>query len=135
MNERIFEEVAVVLKQKYSVRLLEYKERGNEFTEISVYSKELKEKEDESDCFMFSFTVKGRGDEEKEKIEKMNEREFEEFLKHMTIFLEKKYNIVHHKEEKKEVKKEEEKKEDEEGGLENIKPLEHNDGFEHLEQV
>jgi len=43
----------------------------------------------------------------------MNEREFEEFIKHMTIFLERKYNVVHHREEKKEEKKEEkEKKED-----------------------
>jgi len=136
MSERIFEEVAVIIKLKYTVRLLEYKENGNEFTEISVYSKELKEKDDEiSDYFVFSFTVKGKGDEEKEKIEKMNEREFEEFIKHMTLFLERKYNIVHHKEEKKEVKKEEEKKEDEEGGLENIKPVEHNDDFEQLEQI
>jgi len=136
MSERIFEETAVIIKQKYIVRLLEYKERGSEFTEINVFSKELKEKDDElSDQFAFGFTVKGRGDEEKEKIEKMNEREFEEFIKHMTLFLERKYNIVHHKEEKKEVKKEE-KEEDKEEGLENIKPVENNfDDFEELESI
>jgi len=136
MSERIFEETAVIIKRKHTVRLLEYKERGSEFTEINVYDKELKEKDDElSDHFAFGFTVKGKGDEEKVKIENMNEREFEEFIRHMTIFLEKKYNVVHHKEEKKEVKKEEEKKE-EEGGLENIKPVENNlDDFEELEPV
>jgi hypothetical protein len=107
MSERIFEEVALVIKRKYTVRLLEYKEKGNEFTEISVYGKEMVEKDDELiDYFLFSFTVKGRGDEEKEKIEKMTEREFEEFIRHMTIFLEKKYNVIHKKEEKKEEKKE-----------------------------
>jgi hypothetical protein len=106
MSERIFEEVAVVIKLKYTVRLLEYKENGNEFTEINVYSKKLTENDEYSDHFAFGFTVKGRGDEEKEKIEKMSEREFEEFIKHMTIFLERKYNVVHHREEKKEVKKE-----------------------------
>jgi len=106
MSERIFEEVAVILKQKYTVRLLEYKESGREFTEISVYSKEITEKNDEfSNNFEFSFTVQGRGDEEKEKIEKMNEKEFEEFIKHMTRFLEKKYNIVHKKEKKKDINK------------------------------
>jgi hypothetical protein len=135
MSERIFEEVAVIIKQKYTVRLLEYKERGSEFTEINVYGRELTEKDGElSDYFAFGFTVKGRGNEEKEKIEKMNEREFEEFIKHMTIFLEKKYNIVHKKEEKKEVKKEEVK--EEEGGLEDIKPVESSlDDIEELEQL
>jgi len=116
MGERIFEEVAVIIKQKNTVRILMYKEGGSEFTEINVYSKEVTEKYDVlSDYFMFGFTVKGRGDEEKEKIEKMNETEFEEFIKHMTLFIEKKYNITHKKEEKKEDKKkdkEEEKKED-----------------------
>jgi len=103
MSERIFEEVAVIIKQKYTVRFLEYKERGSEFTEINVYSKEVTEKDDElSDYFAFGFTVKGKGDEEKEKIEKMNEREFEEFIRHMMHFIEKKYNVVHKKEEKKE---------------------------------
>jgi len=115
MSERIFEEVAVIIKQKYTVRLLEYKEGGREFTEISVYSKKVTEKNDElSNFFEFSFTVKGRGEEEKEKIERMNEREFEEFIKHMTLFIERKYNLVHKKEETKEDKKEkgeEEKKE------------------------
>jgi len=113
VSERIFEEVAAIIKQKYTVRILEYKEMGKEYTEISVYSKEVTEKnnDDFSDYFEFSFTVKGKGDEEKEKIEKMNEKQFEEFIKHMTHFIEKKYNIVHKKEEKKEVKNEN-KKED-----------------------
>ncbi|WP_461246829.1 hypothetical protein [Treponema sp. R6D11] len=103
MSERIYEETAVIIKQKHSVRLLEYKENGIEFTEINVYSKEVTEKDDEiADYFVFGFTVKGKGDEEREKIEKMNERDFEEFVRHMTLFLEKKYNIVHKKEEKKE---------------------------------
>jgi len=102
MGERIFEEVAVIIKQKYTARFLEYKENGSEFTEINVYSKELKEKDNElSDNFMFGFTVKGRAEEEKEKIEKMNEKQFEEFIKHMTGFIEKKYNIVHYKKEEK----------------------------------
>jgi len=105
MSERIFEEVAVIIKQNHTVRLLEYKERGSEFTEINVYS-EATEKDDElSEHFVFGFTVKGRCKEEKEKIEKMNEREFEEFIRHMTRFLERKYNIVHKKEVKKEEKK------------------------------
>jgi len=102
MSQRIFEEAAVIIKQKYTVRFLEYKENGSEFTEINVYSKEVTEKDDElSDYFAFGFTVKGKADQEKEKIEKMNEREFEEFIRHMTHFIEKKYNIVHKKEEKK----------------------------------
>jgi len=114
MSERIFEEVAVIIKQKYTVRLLEYKEGGREFTEISVYSKDVTEKNDElSNFFDFSFTVKGRGEEEKEKIEKMNEREFEEFIRHMTLFIERKYNLVHKKEETKEDKKENKKEETE----------------------
>jgi len=101
MSERIFEEVAVIIKQKYTVRLLAYKEGGSEFTEINVYSKEVTEKDDIlSDYFAFGFTVKGRGEEEREKIEKMNEREFEEFIRHMTHFIERKYNVVHKKEEK-----------------------------------
>jgi hypothetical protein len=112
MSERIYEEAAVVIRQKHTVRLLEYKENGVEFTEINVYSKELTEKDELSNHFAFGFTVKGRGDEEKEKIEKLNEREFEDFIKHMTHFIEKKYHVVHRKEEKKEYK-EEEKKEDE----------------------
>jgi len=107
MSERIFEEVAAIIKQKYTVRVLEYKEMGKEFTEISVYKKEVTEKnnDDFSDYFEFSFTVKGKGDEEKEKIEKMNEKEFEEFIRHMTHFIEKKYNIKHIKEDKKEKEK------------------------------
>jgi hypothetical protein len=125
MSERIFEETAVIIKRKHTVRILEYKENGSEFTEINVYDKELKEEDDElSDHFAFGFTVKGRGDEEKEKIEKMTEREFEEFIKHMTIFLEKKYNVVHHKEVKKEDKKE---KEDKEEDIEEIKAVENDD--------
>jgi len=125
MSERIFEETAVIIKRKHTVRLLEYKERGSEFTEINVYDKELKEEDDElSDHFAFGFTVKGKGDEEKAKIENMNEREFEEFIRHMTIFLEKKYNVVHHKEEKKEVKKE---KDDKEEDIEEIKAVENDD--------
>jgi chromatin remodeling complex protein RSC6 len=96
------------------VRLLEYKENGSEFTEMNVYSREVTEKDGEiADYFAFGFTVKGRGDEEKEKIEKMNEREFEEFIRHMTLFIERKYNIVHKKEEKKENKEEEKEKEEE----------------------
>ena len=110
MSERIFEEVAVIIKQKYTVRILEYKETGKEFTEISVYSKEVTEKNNElSDYFEFSFTVKGKGDEEKEKIEKMTEREFEEFIWHMTRFIERKYNIVHKKDVKKEKKRDNKK--------------------------
>ncbi|MDR2596728.1 MAG: hypothetical protein LBC76_05335 [Treponema sp.] len=105
MSERIFEEVAVVIKQKYTVRFLEYKERGSEFTEINVYGNEVTEKdEDLSDYFAFGFTVKGRGEEEKEKIEKMNEKQFEEFIRHMTHFIENKYNVVHQKETKKDEK-------------------------------
>jgi len=110
MGQRIFEETAVIIKQKYTVRLLEYKENGNEFTEINVYYKEITEKDDKLlDNFAFGFTVKGRAEEEKEKMEKMDEREFEEFIKHMTLFMEKKYNIVYKKEEKKEQKKEDKK--------------------------
>jgi len=105
MGERIFEEVAVVIKQKYTVRFLEYKEKGSEFTEINVYGNEVAEKdEDLSEYFAFGFTVKGRGEEEKEKIERMNEKQFEEFIKHMTTFIEKKYNIVHKKETEKDEK-------------------------------
>ena len=122
MSERIFEEVAVVIKLKYTVRLLEYKEGGNEFTEINVYSKELTEKDELSAHFAFGFTVRGRGDEEKEKIEKLNEREFEEFLRHMTHFIEKKYHVVHKKEEKKEDKEEEKKEDEQEDEKENEKP-------------
>jgi len=118
MAERIFEEVAVIVKLKYTVRLLEYKESGNEFTEINVYSKEMTENDNESDFFAFGFTVRGRWDEEKEKIEKMTEREFEEFIKHMTIFLERKYNVVHQVEVKKEEKKAD--KEDKDESLEAI---------------
>ena len=125
MSERIFEETAVIIKRKHTVRILEYKESGSEFTEINVYDKELKEEDDElSDHFAFGFTVKGKGDEEKAKIENMNEREFEEFIRHMTIFLEKKYNVVHHKEVKKEDKKE---KEDKEEDIEEIKAVENDD--------
>jgi len=105
MSERIFEEVAVVIKQKYTVRFLEYKERGSEFTEINVYGNEVTSKDqDLSDYFAFGFTVKGRGEEEKEKIEKMNEKQFEEFIEHMTIFIERKYNVVHKDETKKDKK-------------------------------
>jgi len=107
MSERIFEEVSVIIKQKHTVRILEYKENGSEFTEINVYCGETEKNNELSENFAFGFTVKGRGEEEKEKIEKMNEREFEEFIKHMTIFLERKYNIVPPK---KEEKKEEDKK-------------------------
>jgi len=110
MNERIFEEVAVIIKHNYTVRLLEYKENGNEFTEITVYSRDVIEKDRESsNNFEFSFTVQGKGEEEKEKIEKMNELEFKEFINHMTHFIEKKYNIPHIKEIKKKEKKEEKK--------------------------
>ncbi len=125
MSERIFEEVAVIIKQKYTVRLLEYKEAGSEFTEISVYSKEVTEKNDElSNIFEFSFTVKGRGEEEKEKIEKMNEKEFEEFIRHMTHFLERKYNLVHKREDKKEeTEKKEKTKEDEKQVVDNVQSL------------
>ena len=105
MSERIFEEIAVVIKQKYTVRFLEYKQKGSEFTEINVYCNEVSEKdEDLSDYFAFGFTVKGRAEKEKEKIEKMNEKQFEEFIKHMTHFIENKYNVVHQKETKKDEK-------------------------------
>jgi hypothetical protein len=104
MSERIYEEVALIIKQKYSVRILEFRENGKEFTEISVYSKEVTEKnnDDFSDYFEFCFTVMGKGDEEKDKIEKMTEKEFEVFIKHMTRFIEKKYHIYRKKEKKKE---------------------------------
>jgi predicted transcriptional regulator len=105
MSERIFEEIAVVIKQKYTVRFLEYKEKGSEFTEINVYGNEITEKdEDLSDYFTFGFTVKGRAEKEKEKIEKMNEKQFEEFISHMTHFIENKYNVAHQKETKKDEK-------------------------------
>jgi hypothetical protein len=107
MGARIYEEVALIIKHKYTVRVIEFKEAGKEFTEISVYSKEVTEKnnDDFSDYFEFCFTVMGKGDEEKEKIEKMNEKEFEEFIRHMTRFIEKKYHLKYKKEEKKEAKK------------------------------
>jgi len=113
MAERIFEEIAVVIKKRYTVRLLEYKESGSEFTEITVYSRDVIEKDrDSTNNFEFSFTVKGKGEQEKEKIEKMNEHEFEEFYNHMTHFIEKKYNIVHRtEEEEKERKKDKKQKE------------------------
>jgi len=122
MGARIYEEAAVIIRQKHTVRLLEYKENGSEFTEINVYSKELTEKDELSAHFAFGFTVRGRGDEEKEKIEKLNEREFEEFLRHMTHFIEKKYHVVHKKEEKKEDKEEEKKEDEQEDEKENEKP-------------
>jgi len=107
MSERIFEDVAVIIKQNYAVRILGYKERGIEFTEINVYNKEVTKKNDElSDNFAFGFTVKGRWEKEKDKIERMNEREFEKFIRHMTRFIERKYHVVHKKEEKKEDKEE-----------------------------
>jgi len=132
MSERIFEEVAIIIKLKYTVRLLEYKEMGSEFTEINVYSKKMTEEDDESsDYFEFGFTVKGRGEEEKEKIEKMNEREFEEFINRMKHFIERKYHVVHPKE----IKKEEIKEEKEES-LEDIKPVENNfDDYDELEHI
>jgi len=114
MSERIYEEVAVIIKKKYTVRLLEYKEMGSEFTEINVYNKELTDRDEEEDHFAFGFTVKGRAEEEKVRIEKMNEREFEEFTRHMTYFLERKYHIPHKKEEKKENPKEERKEQEQE---------------------
>jgi len=149
MAERIFEEAAVIIKQKYTVRLLEYKESGSDFTEINIYGKELTESNDElSDSFAFGFTVKGRAEEEKDKIEKMNEREFEEFIKHMTIFLERKYNVVHHREEKKEEKKEVKNEDNKEDNKEEDKNKEKeslinneefvvnsDDGFAELEDV
>jgi len=115
MSERIYEEVAVILKQKYTMRFLEYKESGNEFTEINVYNNDVKEEGNEiSDYFEFGFTVKGKGDEEKEKIEKMNEKQFDEFIDHMKIFIEKKYNVVHTKEVTNPAPAKEEEKESEE---------------------
>jgi hypothetical protein len=122
MSERIYEEVALIVKQKYTVRVLEFKEMGNEFTEISVYSKEVTEKNDAIlDNFEFCFTVKGKGDEEKEKIEKMTEKEFEEFIKIMTRFIEKKYHIRHKREKK--VEKKEEKKATKEAVVEDVENL------------
>lgn len=101
MSERIFEESAVIIRKNHTARLLEYKEDGDEFTEVSVYSREVTERDDEIvDYFTFGFTVKGKLEEEKQKIEKMNEKEFEKFVKHMTRSIEKKYNILHKKEEK-----------------------------------
>jgi len=116
MSERIYEEVAVIVKLNYTIRLLGYKENGNEFTEINVYSKKVIEVNDElSDYFAFGFTLKGRWEKEKAKIEKMNEREFAEFIGQMTHVIERKYHVVHQKEEeKKEEKKEEQKKEEKE---------------------
>jgi len=102
MSERIFEETAVVIKMKNTIRFLEYKENGQEFTEINIYSREVTEQDDKiSDYFLFGFTVKGRAEEERKKIEKMSEREFEEVIRHMKHFIEKKYNIVRHKIDKK----------------------------------
>jgi len=118
MSERIYEESAVIIRHKHTVRLLEFKEGGSEYTEINVYCKELSERDEFSDHFAFGFTVKGKGEEEKEKIEKMSEREFEEFIKHMTYFLERKYHVVH----KKEVKKEEQKEDKNEDEGEDEKP-------------
>jgi len=116
MSERIFEEVAVVIKQNYSVRLLGYKESGSEFTEINVFNKKVLEVNDElSDYFAFGFTLKGRWEKEKAKIERMNERDFEKFIRRMTHVIERKYHVVHQKEEKKEERMEEKreyKKED-----------------------
>jgi len=122
MGARIYEEAAVIIRQKHTVRLLEYKEDGNEFTEINVYNKELTEKDEMSNHFAFGCTVRGRGDEEKEKIEKMNEREFEEFIRHMTRFLERKYHVVHKKEDKKEYKEKEKKEDEQEDEKEYEKP-------------
>jgi len=90
MSERTFEEVAVITKHKYTVRLLEYKESEGEFTEITVYKAG-----ESSNSFVLSFTVKGRGEKEKERIEKMKEREFEDFITHMTGLIERKYRIFH----------------------------------------
>jgi hypothetical protein len=122
MSERIFEEVALIVKQKYTVRILEYKETGKEFTEISVYSKEVTKKNEAiADNFEFCFTVKGKGDEEKEKIEKMTEKEFEEFIKIMTRFIEKKYHIKHRKEIK--VEKKDDKKAAKEAVVEDVEDI------------
>jgi len=100
MSERIYEEVSVIIRQNYAVRILGFRERGSEFTEISLYNKEVTKKNDElSDNFAFGFTVKGMWEKEKEEIERLNEREFEEFIKHMTHFIERKYHVVHKKEE------------------------------------
>jgi len=89
-------EIAVIIKQKYKVRLLEYKDSGSEFTEIIVHSKEGAEKERESsDDFVFCFTVKGKGEEEKERINKMNEREFDDFISRITHLIKRKYLILH----------------------------------------
>jgi uncharacterized Fe-S cluster-containing radical SAM superfamily protein len=133
MGARIYEEAAVVIRQKHTVRLLEYKENGSEFTEINVYSKELTEKDELSNHFTFGFTVKGRGDEEKEKIEKMNEREFEQFIKHMTYFLERKYHVAHKKEVKKEYKEEEKKEDEQEDEKKDEKPAV--DGVDTFEDI
>jgi len=128
MSERIYEEAAVIIKKKYTVRLLEYKEGGSEFTEINVYNKELTEKDELSNHFAFGFTVKGKGEEEKEKIERMNEREFEEFIRHMTHFLERKYHVVHIKEKKEEDKAEvKNEKEDEKPDIDALNDI---DDFE-----
>jgi len=125
MSERIFEEIAVIIKHNYNVRLLEYKEDGSEFTEITVYSRDVIEKDrDSKDNFEFSFTVKGRGEEEKEKIERMNEREFREFINHMTLFIEKKYNIPRSKEVKKIEKKEDKNDNKKDEKKEKTKPVE-----------
>jgi len=94
MSERTFEEVAVIVKHNYTVRILEYKESGIEFTEIIIYTGTEKACESANN-FVFSFTVKGKGKEEKERIEKMKEREFDDFLSHMTGFIERKYRIFH----------------------------------------
>jgi len=133
MSERIFEEAAVIIKQKHTVRFLEYKENGSEFTEMNVYSREVKEIDDEIvDYFTFGFTVKGRSEEEKQKIEKMNEREFEEFVKHMTHFIEKKYNILRKNEGKKEYKEyeKENEEENEKPAVDGVNKLEGIDDFE-----
>jgi len=132
MGQRVFEEAAVIVKQRYTVRVLEFKENGKEYTEISVYSKDVTEKnnEDFSDYFSFCFTVKGKADEERKKIDNMSDTEFEEFVRIMTHFIEKKYHIKYKPEEKKEGKKEErekkEKEADKEEGIEKEKGSDEN---------
>jgi len=114
MASRIFEEAAVIVKKNYTVRVIEFKESGKEYTEISVYSKDVTEKnnEDYSDYFAFCFTVRGKADAERQKIDNMTDPEFEDFVKIMTHFIEKKYHIKYKPVEKKEDKKakQEEKK-------------------------
>jgi len=82
----------IELLQKNVVRLLEFREGGKEYTEINIYEKDAendKDGDEPTDSFVLGFTLKGKGKEVKDHIEKMNEEDFEKFLKRMMIYIEK----------------------------------------------